>query len=585
MTEIILPPLPDGKSAPALPASAQISIIGANGAGKTRFMQRLVESCGEKAYCLSALGAFYPERKPSTRPGSIDSLYEQAVRQKPYLNTGALSELDKLAHLLIADEIGALMHVKAVRRAGIRLTHQAPTRLDRVVDLWERVFPGNHILREAGSILFSNTCAPDAVDPAGLSQGEKAVFYYIAAVLYAMPNAVIFIDSPSLFLHPSMLGNFWNSVEELRPDCRFVYNTVDMDFVGSRTANACIWIKRYDASLREWDYEVLDSPTLSEELFLDIIGTRKPVLFIEGDATHSIDGKLYPLVFTEYTVKPLGSCNKVIESTRTFNDLKYMHHLDSHGIVDRDRRTDSEVEYLRRKQIFVPEVAEVENIFLLEDVMATMARRRGRDPQKIVNKVKREVMNMFRRHFDEQALLHVRHKVKRDVECKVDARFTCITALETHLRSLVDKLKPREHYNHLRKEFQAMLDADDYHGVLRVFNHKPMLPDCNIAQLLGYKRKEDYIAGVIGVLKGSGKDSSSLRAAIKRCFGLNTDESYLCNTEIDTQTVRDNITCNAEPGKEKSTDGSLKKERRKKRTSFRRQRQNKPQSSRRRPRQ
>jgi len=33
----------------------------------------------------------------------------------------------------------------------------------------------------------------------------------------------------------------------------------------------------------------------------------------------------------------------------------------------------------------------------------------------------------------------------------VDARFTCITALETHLRSLVDKLQPREHYNRLRK--------------------------------------------------------------------------------------------------------------------------------------
>ena len=63
----------------------------------------------------------------------------------------------------------------------------------------------------------------------------------------------------------------------------------------------------------------------------------------------------------------------MIESTRSFNDLKQMHHLDSHGIVDRDRRTDAEVGYLRRKNILVPEVAEVENIFLLEDVVKTMA--------------------------------------------------------------------------------------------------------------------------------------------------------------------------------------------------------------------
>ncbi len=37
-----------------------------------------------------------------------------------------------------------------------------------------------------------------------------------------------------------MLRNLRNAIEELRPDCRFVYNTVDMDFVSSRTENACI---------------------------------------------------------------------------------------------------------------------------------------------------------------------------------------------------------------------------------------------------------------------------------------------------------------------------------------------------------
>ena len=72
-----------------------------------------------------------------------------------------------------------------------------------------------------------------------------------------------------------------------------------------------------------------------------------------------------------------------------------------------------------------------------------------------------------------------------------------------------------------------MITNDDYEGVLRVFNHKPMLSDSNVAQMLGFKRKEDYIAGVISALKGNGKDAATLRDAIKRCFGLNSDESYL----------------------------------------------------------
>ena len=133
-------------------------------------------------------------------------------------------------------------------------------------------------------------------------------------------------------------------------------------------------------------------------------------------------------------MKPLGSCDKVIETTRTFNDLKNMHHLKSKGIVDRDRRTDNEVDYLRRKSVMVPEVAEVENLFLLEGVVKAMARRRGRNPEKVFGRVSAAVMDEFRRRFDEQALQHVRHRVKREVECRIDARFPCITAMEPAYR-------------------------------------------------------------------------------------------------------------------------------------------------------
>ena len=118
---------------------------------------------------------------------------------------------------------------------------------------------------------------------------------------------------------------------------------------------------------------------MSEQLILDILGTRKPVLFVEGDDTHSIDFKLYSLIFPDYTVKAMGSCNKVIETVRSFNDMATFHHLDSWGIVDRDRRTPDEVKYLRNKKILVPNVAEIENIMLLEGVVRAVARQHKKD--------------------------------------------------------------------------------------------------------------------------------------------------------------------------------------------------------------
>ena len=518
MNRLTLPPLTGNREIPTLPDAGQLTIIGASGAGKTKFMEKLTALTGNRAYCLSAVSAPFPEREECDRSGSIDMLYRNAVENSPYLRTDAVSELDKLIYMLFTDEFEYLLSMKQEHYGSNGAVKLKRTKLDKLSEIWERVFPGNHIVRAKGTMMFATASGDDLIPSTMLSQGEQTVLYYAAAVLYAMPNAVIMVDSPSLFLHPTVLNNLWNSIEELRPDCTFVYNSVDVEFVNSRTNNVCVWVKSYDAENEAWDYEIVTPGNFTEDIFVDLIGTRKPILFIEGDARHSIDAKLYPLVFEDCTVKPLGSCDKVIESTRTFNDLRNMHHLESRGIVDRDRRTEPEVEYLRRKSVMVPEVAEVENLFLLEGVVRAMAMRRAKDPHKVFSKVAKSVEDEFRRRFDEQALQHVRHRVKREVECRIDGKFSCITAMETHLRSLINLLKPREQYNELRREFQDILARHDYAAILKVFNHKPMLGDCGVARLLGYKTKEDYIFGVISVLKEQTPQAAAIREAIKRCF-------------------------------------------------------------------
>lgn len=519
MIPLNMPTLSGERKVPVLPDARQLTIIGGSGAGKTRFMDELVRLNSGRAYCLSAVSAPFPEKEESTRPGSIDMLFRECVSRQPYVRADAASEIDKLCHMLFIDEFESLLTLKENQRSGgsrkVRLT---PTRLDRLTELWERVFPGNRIVRKKGSMLFSTHAGTSLISAGHLSQGEQTVLYYAAAVLYAMPEAVIFVDSPSLFLHPSEVKTLWNSIEELRPDCTFVYNSVDVGFVTSRTDNVCVWVKSYDAEKRAWDYETMHPGNFPEELLVDVIGTRRPVLFIEGDANHSIDARLYPLVFPDCTVRSLGSCDKVIETTRSFNDMKSMHHLQSRGIVDRDRRTDHEVEYLRKKQVMVPDVAEVENLFLLEEVVKSMVRWRKKNPEKVFSRVSTAVFDEFRRRLEEQALQHVRHRVKRMVECRIDGRFSCITAMETHLRGLINTLQPRDQYNEIRAIFKSLLSDRDYDGILKVFNHKPMLGECGVARMLGYKHRDDYIAGVISVLKGVGEEADNVRAAIRRCF-------------------------------------------------------------------
>ncbi len=525
--DIQLPKRIDGAQPVVLHKVKQITVIGANGAGKTRFSKKLLEESGDKAFKLSALRAIFPESSKNELPGSIDSIYDESIVTSHFLRTDASSEIEKLIYLLLHEEFLDLLEYKSrvIRNEKCDIPK---TKLDCLVKMWEEVFPKNKILRESGRLLFESEGGNSPYSSLRLSDGEKAVLYYIGAVMYAMPNAVIFVDDPGAFLHPSIMIALWNVIEEIRPDCMFIYNTHDLEFARSRIDNKCIWVRNFDAVNFAWDYEILNpNDDFSDELYMDLLGSRKPVLFIEGDDMHSIDFKLYPLIFQEYTVKPLGSCNKVIESTRSFNDLKNLHHLDSHGIVDRDRRDDKEVQYLRDKKIFVPEVAEIENILMLEGVVRTVAKRKSKDPDHVFTKVRSAVVELFRMDLKQQALQHVRHRVKRNVEFRIDKKFQNINALEDHMIDLVKEINPRGMYEDLCRTFHDYVKGNDYAQVLKVFNQKSMLPDSNVAQLCGIANKDEYIKVILNILKEDGKDAQSIRSAVKKCFGIEFDKKNI----------------------------------------------------------
>jgi ABC-type Mn2+/Zn2+ transport system ATPase subunit len=510
----------DGHQPDVLIESRQITIIGTNGAGKSRFCSALVDELGDKAYRISALKAMFPSpASAKPLPGSIDDLFNRMNEANPQVKNIAETEFDKLFYVMLSDEVRELMNYKAHKLMGEQMEFPK-TKLDITVKKWQEVFPKNKVLRENGKLMFTSVGYEDKYPLMGLSDGEKSVLYYIGAVLYAMPDAAILVDDPETFIHSSIMRTLWNVLEQMRPDCTFIYNTHDVSFASSRIDNQCVWVREFDPESMAWDYEVMTSSRDLDNALLDLLGSRKPVLFIEGDDKHSIDSRLYPLIFPEYTIKPLGSCNKVIETVRSFGDLQNFHQLESCGIVDRDRRSEQEVEYLRKKNILVPDVAEVENLFMLEGVIRAVALHKRRNPDIVFPKVKKRVVLMFTKELKQQALQHVRHRVKRDVEMRIDMKFTSINALENHMVELVSEINPRGLYDQLCREFHIYEDNNDYASILRVYNQKQMLNDSNVATLCGFKSKDDYIRGVLNILKGNSNYANDIRHAIKACFGL-----------------------------------------------------------------
>ncbi|MDE7146029.1 MAG: DUF4435 domain-containing protein [Duncaniella sp.] len=507
----------------------QIIVIGANGSGKTRFANRLAADLGPQAFRMSALKALYGKEQEDLSEGSIDSLYHEVITRSGIIRDNIKGEFERMLALMLNEEMLNLIAYKYRRdtegKDGKKL--KLPfTRLDRMVKLWQEVFPDNKVLIDSGRMLFGRESSDDIYSSAKLSAGERAVMYYIGAAMFAPRDAVVFVDYPDMFLHPTSIRSLWDRIEQMRSDCTFIYITHDLSFATTRGDGLTVWVKSCDPGKGEWDYEFLPSAEgISDEVYIAILGARKPVLFIEGDGVNSIDAKLYPLIFREYTVKSLGGCDKVIAYTRTLNSLRSFHNLDSFGIVDRDRRDAGEVDYLRRRKVFVPEVAEIENIFMLEEVVRAVASHFRKDENAVFAQVKRAIMRLFEVDLRQQALQHTRHRVKKTVEHRIDGRFANINKLEEHINDLSQSINPRGMYEQYCREFRRYLQTGDYASVLRVYNRKTMLSESHVARACGLRRddKDVYIRAILNILKEDGEDARRIRDAIIGTFRLSAE--------------------------------------------------------------
>lgn len=193
--------------------------------------------------------------------------------------------------------------------------------------------------------------------------------------------------------------------------------------------------------------------------------------------------------------------------------------IDSKGIVDRDRRTQGEIDYLREQHIYVPDVAEVENLLLLEPVIKTVARRLMREPEAVFSQVKENVIKLFLKDLDSQVILHAKHRVRKRLETTVDRKITTMEQLREHVESIRENVHVEEIYSKIKKDFIQYAETGDYKNILRVYNQKGVLPQSRLCNLCGISNKESYLNLILSILKENKEDAEIIRAAIKESLG------------------------------------------------------------------
>jgi energy-coupling factor transporter ATP-binding protein EcfA2 len=354
--------------------------VGANGSGKSRLAIYIEDAVGENAHRISAhraltlnpgvpkinesgalkglrFGNANPEINIGNRPGS---------RWNGNAGTALLNDFDFLIQALFAEQSRTALNTHKHRRAGSEHVAQ-PTKFERLQDIWEQLLPHRKLEISGDDVQVHVPESEQLYSAAQMSDGERAIFYLIGQTLVAADNSLLVIDEPELHVHRSIMNKLWDQLENARPDCALIFITHDLEFAASRVGLKFV-VSDYAPTGPQWSIEVVPEDTgFSEELTTLLLGSRRPILFVEGDM-HSLDKAIYRCVYSNWTIVPRGSCQDVVHAVATMRANAAFTRIRCAGIVDADDYDDADVARLKDMGVAVLPVSEIENLFLLPEI-------------------------------------------------------------------------------------------------------------------------------------------------------------------------------------------------------------------------
>lgn len=370
---------------------------------------------------------------------------------------------------------------------------------DRLKDVWDSIFTQRTIKIKDSK--FYASFGVNEYSATNMSDGERAVLYLASQVLCVPSNKILIIDEPELHLHRSIMYHLWSELEKARPDCLFIYITHDLDFVSSHIVSDIYWVKSYDGN-NNWQIEKIASDNVPADLQAEILGSRKPILFVEGEK-NSFDTQLYSAVYPNYHVIGCGGCSQVIMRTKAFNATRLSDMPNVFGIIDRDYRCEQELDALKAHNVYTIDVAEVENLFIVEELLRLVAAHLSMDESKIFEKVRKYVVEeRFKKQINKQICQSTVAEIKHQLDVIEISKKN-----DDEAKSTLDGALKNINFNSVQHEkekvFQDVLQKS-YRDVIRVFNEKNLIN--GIDEIFELK-KGGYRSLVLRLLKGEkGKD-------------------------------------------------------------------------------
>lgn len=452
-----------------------VVIVGANGSGKSSFSRKTREILGGNVVVIASQKVFSFRAVESLSLGCKyrQELWEYQKQDKLYKNESYNNQMGgdliTVVHALFEEK-----NELANDYYEGKVDSRKESTLEKVIKLWNEILVHRKLEAVKGDIRVL-TSDGSKYPFMSLSDGEKAVFYYIAHILLAKENSYIIVDEPENHLHLALVAKLWDALEQARPDCQFIYLTHNLEFAVSRNNVEKIWMKKFIAPDR-WEMEPLPTnKDLPEVLYMGLLGSRKPILFCEGTKS-SLDCKLYTKLFPNYNVIPVEGHLQVVSYTRAFNNSYEVHRNRAIGIIDGDFHKKEQKEIWKVLSIYSLNVQEIENVLCDEDVLNRAVDYFHADQGALEN-VKKKLFVELQRHIDNQCTEYTVQMINNCFKENMLKNSKDLATLKNSVKELADKmLENVDAFVDERKVcLQKVIDAKDFAEGVKRFNNKGLV--------------------------------------------------------------------------------------------------------------
>lgn len=477
-----------------------VVFVGPNGCGKTTLLRKLQQDTEGASIqyfpadrVLLVNENFNPKRSYDAFKKDFDENYKRSTNiDYAWQGTDIVAQFDYFINLLERER----------NEENEKRVYDGVT--EKIIRKWHDLVKDRELFFEHG--LCVRPLGGEKYPLKYMSSGEKSILYFLIGILLQEEKDFYFIDEPENNLNPAIVSKLWNFIERERPNSVFVYLTHDSDFVASRVNSKIYWIEKYNGQKWEWQ-QLKENKDLPQELMIELIGSREPIIFCESENEYKYDSRLFKLMFPEFKVVSSGGCDQVIAPIKAYKTTGLPQKV--YGIVDCDYKMEEYLDSLTADGIYHLPFFEIENFLLSEELLQIMIETYCLEENKlaVINSVKKKICDLFVEQKDSWVAKHVAF----DLRDKFDYRgkIKSLKGIE-ELKALYNaERKSNDDIDEMARKYitlhSELVAGNDYSVILRHLDAKGIITQCR--SLFKFGKTVHYEQQVFTLLNSDKGDS------------------------------------------------------------------------------